>query len=202
MHCLPSPTWARPLPAGRCVSLVRASAHCAPWGKLDWPVLTQSLWPHGGIAGTLLRAKVGSSPTWKPSFSEIFLRAAFQEEQFCGHTVMPAYARTKDMMGIIHQVKALAFWLGMNCLQQSMKYHLYVFFLLWPPKLTNFCPLHTLIPFRHMQPIFGFSYDNPLYKKQIMEYIIFMRFHSLAPKVTTWINVLCGSVLQHELSNC
>lgn len=141
MHALLSFTYmstASPCKQG-CASLVRASAPCALRGWLNSPVPARSLWPRVSAADTLLPAKAGSSPTWKPSFSELSLGVAFQEEQLCGHTVTSAYANklTKDMLGIIHQVRALSFCLGMNCLQQIMKYHLY----LLPSLASQICKL-------------------------------------------------------------
>lgn len=82
MHALPSFAYkstVSPCKQG-CASLVRASAHRAPRGWLNSPVPAQSLRPRVSAADTLLRAKAGSSPTWKPSFSELSLGVAFQEE--------------------------------------------------------------------------------------------------------------------------
>lgn len=196
MHCLPSPSWAQSLPASRAE---------APWWE---PGLTVPLGAggteQGCFSGPMLallelccgqQSRLETQLCWDFPLGCLSGRAVLRSY---GHTSLWQYKRYDGNHPPSQGSCCLP---GMNCLQQIMKFHLCVFFLLEPPKLKNFCLLHTLIPFPYM-PIFGFSYGNPLYKKQIMEYIIFMRFYRLAPTVTMWINVLCGSVLQHELPNC
>lgn len=126
--------------------------------KQGWPSLVRAR-AHPGLAGLARAASVapcwhcwhftaGSSPAWKPSFAEIFLRAACQEGQFCGHTVTPAYGSTKDTMGIIHQVRALAFFLGLIAFSKSWNITFMCSSFLSLPNLKTFvfCILWFLFP--------------------------------------------------------
>lgn len=195
MHCLPSPSWAQPLPASRADP---------PWWEPGF-ILGAGWTGQGCFSGPMLALL--ALYCRQQSCLETQLCWDFPQGCLSGGAVLWSHSHTslwqyKRYDGNNPPSQGSCFLPGINCLQQIMKYHLYVFFLLEPPKFKNFRLLHTLIPFPYMQPIFGFLYGNPLYKKQIMEYTIFMRFYRLAPKVTMWINVLCGSVLQHELPNC
>lgn len=132
----------------------------------------------------------------------LFCTIVFQTEWFYDHTVTQAMVPAQRQGQELATKAGLSFsariWIVFSR-SWNVTFMCSSFFSLSDVQTGFFCIIWFI--FSCVQTIYGFLYVNPLYKRQITEYVIFMSYYCLAPQVTMWINVCPSSGLQHKLPN-